>query len=265
MSPSKKPTFPWPDQKRAAVSLTWDDARVSQADVGLDVLDQHGVRGTFYALPSRVEQRLDRWRAAVATGHEIGNHSIHHPCAANYAWVRKGHELECYTVDRMEKELLAANKKLKKLLGVTPTTYAYPCGQTWVGRGASTTSFVPLISRLFEIGRIAGDDQYNVPGRFDFYQVWAISMDNKPFDLIRNEVDTTLEVGGWLVLCGHDIGPAGVRSTTSLKMLHRLLDYLETKNVWVDTIATIGGYIKHGCSSQRSRKRVTSSGSKRSR
>ena len=38
--------FPWPDGARAAVSLTFDDARPSQVDVGLPVFDRHGVKVT---------------------------------------------------------------------------------------------------------------------------------------------------------------------------------------------------------------------------
>jgi hypothetical protein len=56
------------------------------------------LKGTFYVLPSRVEKRLELWRAAAAKDHEIGKHSVHHPCVANHGWAPKGYELECYTL-----------------------------------------------------------------------------------------------------------------------------------------------------------------------
>src|SRR5215467_12927366 len=65
-------TFKWPAGKKAAISLTFDDARLSQVDVGTALLDKYGVKATFFVVPSGVEQRLDGWKKAVANGHEIG-------------------------------------------------------------------------------------------------------------------------------------------------------------------------------------------------
>lgn len=75
---SSKP-FPWPDGKRAALSLSFDDARLSQPDVGIPLLDQYGVKATFYVQPGPLDERLAGWKKAVAdgrwlilAGHEIG-------------------------------------------------------------------------------------------------------------------------------------------------------------------------------------------------
>src|SRR5690606_14099967 len=38
----------WPGGKRAAVSLSFDDAAVSQLDYVVPILNRYGVRGTFY-------------------------------------------------------------------------------------------------------------------------------------------------------------------------------------------------------------------------
>ena len=47
----------FPGRAKAAVSVTFDDARPSQLDRGIPILDRHGVRGTFYVLPRRVAKR----------------------------------------------------------------------------------------------------------------------------------------------------------------------------------------------------------------
>src|SRR5262249_62034159 len=92
--------FTWPDGKRAALSLSFDDARQSQVDVGLALLDKHNVKATFYVVPSAVERRLEGWKKIVASGHEIGNHSLNHPCTGNFAWSRQK-ALEDYTIEKM--------------------------------------------------------------------------------------------------------------------------------------------------------------------
>ena len=115
--------FAWPEGTSAAVSLTFDDARPSQVDNGLAVLDRLGAKATFYVVPVRVESRLASWKKVVASGHEIGNHSLRHPCTGNFEWSREA-ALEDYTLDRMRAELIGANRRLKELLGVEPVTFA---------------------------------------------------------------------------------------------------------------------------------------------
>jgi len=40
--------FHWPQGKRAAISLTFDDARASQVDNGIPILDEYSVKATIY-------------------------------------------------------------------------------------------------------------------------------------------------------------------------------------------------------------------------
>ena len=150
-------SFQWPAGKRAAISLSFDDARLSQIDTGVAVLEKYGIKATFFVLPSGVKERLAGWKQVVAHGHEIGNHSMSHPCTANYEFsVHNG--LEGYTLDTIAKELDGANAEVERLLGVKPVTFAYPCGQKFVGRGAEVKSYVPLVASSF-LGRP------RVPGR----------------------------------------------------------------------------------------------------
>src|SRR5438270_13927441 len=88
--------FRWPDGIRAAVTLTFDDARPSQLQRRLPIRDRHGVRATFYVGPDAVETRLDSWRRALESGHEIGGHSLTHPCSGNFRFARQN-ALEDYT------------------------------------------------------------------------------------------------------------------------------------------------------------------------
>ena len=74
--------FQWPNEKRGAVSLSFDDARVSQIDTGLALLDEHHVKVTFFVQAENISHRLEGWKKAAADGHEIGNHSMTHPCRA---------------------------------------------------------------------------------------------------------------------------------------------------------------------------------------
>lgn len=68
--------FSWPEGKKMALSLTFDDGRLSQPDKGIPLLDKYSVKATFYISPANMLERLDAWETAVRNGHEIGNHSI---------------------------------------------------------------------------------------------------------------------------------------------------------------------------------------------
>src|SRR5690606_234668 len=138
-------SVPMPGDARMALSLSFDDGRASQVDVGLDVFARHDARVTLYVVPSAVEARLDGWKRAVAAGHEIGNHSLTHSCSGNFPFAREK-ALEQHTLARMRAELVEANERIAALLGTTPRTFAYPCGQTFVGRGRDTRSYVPVVA-----------------------------------------------------------------------------------------------------------------------
>lgn len=239
-----KPAFSWPSGKQVAVSLSFDDARTSQVDVGTALLDRYGVKATFYLVPGTVEQRLEGWKKATASGHEIGNHSLNHPCTGNFPWSRQK-ALEDYTLDKMRNELIEANKRIQVLLGVKPTVFAYPCGQTFVGRGVNTKSYVPVVAELFNSGRGWLDEGPNDPVFGDPAQLTGVEMDGKSFDQILPLVEAARKNGQWVVLAGHDMGESGPQ-TTQLSMLQKLIEYAQNpaNGVWLAPVGTVGKYIQ---------------------
>ncbi|MEZ4849065.1 MAG: polysaccharide deacetylase family protein [Bacteroidia bacterium] len=154
--------FQWPEGKKAAISLSFDDARLTNIDNGLPLFKKYGTRVTYYVNPPNMQPRLEGWKQAVKDGHEIGNHTIHHPCTGNFEWSREK-ALENYTLASMRRELIEANQQIYEMLGVVPRSFAYTCGQTFVGRGANTRSYVPLVDELFVSGRGWMDEAPNDP------------------------------------------------------------------------------------------------------
>ena len=236
-------TFRWPDGKRAAISITFDDARTSQVDSGTALLDKYGIKATFFVVPPTVEDRLDGWKKVVANGHEIGNHTINHPCTGNFSWSAKN-ALENYSLDDMRNELIECNKRIKELLGVEPKVFAYPCGQKFVGRDTSTRSYVPLVAKMFMVGRGWRDEAMNNPGFCDLAQVSGIEMDGKNFDEILPLIEEVRTTGQWVILAGHEMGDSGVQ-TTRLKMLKQLIEYVQdpANGIWIAPVGTIAKYI----------------------
>jgi len=244
-------SFQWPEGYRAAVSLSFDDARESQLDVGAPVLAETRTKVTFYLTAGNLGKRADDWKKAAAAGHELGNHSMVHPCSGNFEWSRT-HALEDMSLDRMRQELTEANRAIETATGVRPVTFAYPCGQTFVGRGRGVQSYVPLISELFLSGRLWLSEAPNDPGYADLAQLAGYPMDDVEFDELESAVRSAIDRGQWLVLAGHDIGSPPGKQVTRVSMLRALTRYLQQpdRRVWVDTIGAVAAHV------QRSRRRV---------
>ena len=240
----KGPSFPWPQGKRAAVTLTFDDARPSQVDAGVPLLDEFGVKATFFVLPDGLRARTEAWKRAAAAGHEIANHSMTHPCSGNFPWARE-RALENFTLARMRAELLSANAAVQEQIGILPTTFAYPCGQKFTGKGRTLQSYVPLVAELFTAGRGWLDEAPNDPRICDLAQVLGVEADNKGFDRIRPLLEQAVERGAWLVLAGHDVGSTDERQTTQLSMLRELCQYARdpSHGLWIDTFQAVANHV----------------------
>lgn len=243
-NPGATAQFKWPKGSRVAVSLSFDDARLSQIDRGLDLLNQHHVKATFFVTSSNIAPRLEGWKKAVAEGHEIGNHSVSHPCTGNYAFSRHN-ALEDYTLQMMTAQLDGANAEIERLLGVKPRTFAYPCGLKFVGRGVDVRSYVPLVAEKFIAGRGYLDESANDPAFCDLAQAMGTPFDDLDFDQMKKLVEDAAKDGRWVIFVGHEIGERG-HQITDAGALGRLCDYLTNpaNGVWLGTVQEIAEYVR---------------------
>ena len=244
--------FAWPDGNTWALSLSFDDARDSQLETGIPLFDREGVKATFYVLPGPDERRIEEWRAAVTRGHEIGNHTLNHPCTGNFDWVREEHATENYTPQRMRAELEEANRRIRDLLQVTPVSYAYTCGETAVGRGPESTSYLSIVAELFTSGRGWLVEAANNPLRVDLAHVLGMKMDDTAFESLKPVLDAARQKGDWVVLAGHEIarsgahGPGTAAYTTRLELLEALIQYARAPETraWLAPVGDVAAHIK---------------------
>ena len=145
----------------------------------------------------------------------------------------------------MQRELSDANRRIKELLGVTPESFAYPCGQTFVGRGSETRSYVPIAARLFVSARGWLDEAPNDPMYVDFAQLTGIESDGKDFEQLLPIIETARKTGLWIVLAGHEMNKEGLQ-TTRLAMLEKLCAYAKdpANGVWIAPVGTVAQYVR---------------------
>jgi len=140
--------FAWPDGQRAAVSLAYDDALDSQLDTAIPALDRRGLKGSFYLTLSSdtVRRRMDDWRAAARNGHELGNHSLFHQCAASKpgrTWVQPQHDLDAMTAVQMQAQVRLASTMLQAIDSASTRTFTVPCGDTVARDGEYVAGLAP--------------------------------------------------------------------------------------------------------------------------
>ena len=236
--------FQWPEGKVMAVSLTFDDARTSQVEKGIPLLDQFGVKATFYISPENLLNNIDAWKRAVNNGHEIGNHTLVHPCSGNFEWSRHK-ALEDYTLQKMVMELDSASRFIKKHIGIHPVSFAYTCGQTFVGSGKNTQSYVPVVSALFETGRGWLDEGANDPDYCDMSNLTGLELDGKSFDEAKNIIEQAKNKGQWLIFAGHEMDDEGYQ-TSLLSTIEAICNYASdpSNGIWMDNVHNIASYIK---------------------
>lgn len=123
----------WPQDRAAAISLTFDDAMETQLDNAGPILKKHGLRGTFFVITGRSSSWLKRirdWQHLAAEGNEIGSHTVNHPCLLKQIEVHS----QDYTPEMMLKEIRDSSQEIAARLGTQRgLTFAYPCGDMTFG------------------------------------------------------------------------------------------------------------------------------------
>ncbi|MEM7328332.1 MAG: polysaccharide deacetylase family protein [Pseudomonadota bacterium] len=228
----------WPNGARAAIALTYDDAMQSQLDHAVPQLAEVGLKGTFYlsmAMQDFEAQRAD-WEAVAAAGHELGNHTIAHPCRgalANRDWVAPNRDLDTYTKQQLMTEISRANEILSEMDGRTSRTFAYTCGDTLVAGESFIADLAPLVSGARSVHRDVGFDPFLIAS-YAVDQTSAAEMIAYVDDLIATRALGSITFHGidgdhlWVTAADHQT----------------LLDYLVAKEseIWVAPLHEILAY-----------------------
>jgi peptidoglycan/xylan/chitin deacetylase (PgdA/CDA1 family) len=237
--------FQWPGGFKCAVSLTFDDGLPSQLKVAVPLLDRYGVKATFYVNPSGGDwaERLKPWRKVSEEGHEIGNHTLSHPCSCNYPF-SAGRCLEEMTLEEIEADILEAQRRLEAVAaGGRVETFAYPCYESYVGRGAGRRSYVPVVARHFLAARGGGDPPWsNDPLLCDLHYLWSWPADKLTLAEMVGLVEMAAAQGRWAIFTFHGVG--GDYLQVEEGDLRALLEYLEGRSdAWVAPVAQVAAYV----------------------
>lgn len=231
--------------KKFAISFTYDDALNVHLDKAIPVLDSYDMKATFYvpAYSGCLMTRKEEWASAARNGHELGNHTLFHPCSAKEAgmdWVKPEYDLGNYNLGRILDEIRLANNILESLDGKTDRSFAYTCGHTKAGN----ESFVDEIKNDFVSAR-GVDDNINNLHQTDLFQLNTFIVDNTGISQLVAAVDRAKAENAYLVFLFHGVGgehPMDCNERTH-KMLIEYIAKME-EEVWVAPVVEVSNYIK---------------------
>lgn len=231
--------------KKAAVVLTYDDALNVHLDNVVPALDSAGMKGTFYLIGESpvVASRLKDWRAAAKTGHELGNHSLRHPCDGSIAgrtWLTAENDLSRYSVARAVAEIRICNTLLQSIDGKTKRTFAFPCGDTRI----DTVAFYNQLKSEFVAARGVKDGLESVnETNLDDVRCYSINGQSGKYmvDLAREAITS----GNMIVFLFHGVGGEH-NLNVSLEAHRELIRFLKEhkKEVWVTPMVDAAEYIR---------------------
>jgi sialate O-acetylesterase len=223
--------------RKAAVVLTYDDALDVHLDNVVPALDSLGLKATFYlsaAFPGS-KNRIDDWKRIAKNSHELGNHTLFHPCDASKpgrSWVSPQNDLSNYTTEAIVREIEMTNIFLESLDGNKERTFAYTCGDTETGDGP----FIDAIRKQFVAMR-GVRPRLNKIETLDLTNLDCYAVDDSNAGQLISWAEKAREDNALLIILFHGVG-GGHSLNIDLKRHNAFLSYLKNNedDYWVTTL-----------------------------
>ena len=220
----------WPDNRRAAVSLTYDDGLNSQLDNVLPQLDAMGLKATFFLTMENMKARAADWRRAALGGHEMADHTATHPCMLSRFSAAAFKRTQLEPTERFNNENFGPDRI---------RTFAYPCGLDGLGIGSPRrrhARYVAALSGSFSAARTVNgppnDPRSVVAQRFGLHALEP-TYDADTLRLAIRYLTSALRQAGWAILVFHDVFPRRrMVGETSLVVHQAILEWIAAKPLW---------------------------------
>ena len=231
--------------KSCAIVLTYDDGLNVDLNNVIPALDSVGLKGTFYISDyfDGLKDQIFKWRKAAAEGHELGNHTVWHPCEGGRPgreFVKPDVDLNNYTVVRMVREIRTMNNILKAIDGKSERTFAYPCGDMKI----HDTVYLDGLKTDFIAARGVTAEMQTID-KVDLYNIGCYTINGQNGDELIDLVKQAMNTHTLLVFLFHGVGGEH-NLNVSLEAHSSLLHFLQQKekDIWVAPMIDVSKYIQ---------------------
>jgi peptidoglycan/xylan/chitin deacetylase (PgdA/CDA1 family) len=213
--------------KRPVASFSFDDVPQSAARDGARILEERGVRGTYYlcggnagsTFEGSIQFGRDDLAALSAQGHEIGCHSYSHM------------RMRRVEVADMQADLDANVDYLSEAAGIPDiASFAYPYGSN----DLATKRYA---AKRFETAR--GVVKGVNAGTIDFADLKTLPIEKRKFslDLLDRQIALAKALNGWIVFYTHDVADDCTNYGCTGDQLKACVDTVQAAGIEVLTVA----------------------------
>jgi len=233
--------FQWPSGRRGAVSLTYDDGLDSQLDNAVPQLQAAGFKGTFFLTRENMQAKVADWQAVYRLGHEVGNHSVTHPCKLKHCTSHQFGDDEIVPMEAFLDQNFSPDRF---------RSYAYPCGFIGLGEGGLRQRIAryqhALRGRIAAARTVSGlaNNPLRVAGDRFMLHAYEPTYDVDDPRLAYRYVRRTLASGGWAILVFHDVLGARMGEGDTSSAAHQaILNWLADQPAWIAPMGEVFQYI----------------------
>ena len=221
----------WFDDKPAAYTIAFDDARITHYQVSGPALSERKMQGTFF-INTRNIADWTGWQQLVDGGHEIGSHTRNHPKMTELSELQQREEYVRAIADIRE--------HLKGINSIPSFAYPYGLFDDQVRR----------IMRDYHVSARGGgglnrpdlsDDELTVVHGIGVYP---------PYDMgtIASWVDKAVSQRAWIMVYFHSVSAKGDSDDTTIPVDRYLLhlNYVQglRDSLWIATMGEVTSYLR---------------------
>ncbi len=251
-APQEEEAFHWPDQTLGAVTLSYDDALPIHFTSVAPQLEKAGLRGTFYISIDFLgfREHIDDWRRVAAAGHELGNHTLFHPCRKDdpneRPWLSNDYNLSLYGPERWRGEVRVANLVLQLVDGKTLRTFGNTCCDNTLGPLDNQTCLEDIIPEFFVAARGQFLNRPIDPKNANLAALGHYGGDGKTFAALRQEIESAISQGKWILYMTHGVGQGTHSLYIDTEEHRKLIDYLAANRdrIWTAPAVDVATYIR---------------------
>ncbi len=242
----------WPENKQAAVSLTFDDGTLDQYEVAVPMLNQQGLKATFFIITGprgsgvwqdgRHARCLFDWDDAVEIamhGHEIGSHGVSHNDLRRLWWNDRNGKIEVEL--RNSREEIVQHIPRQFLPGGAKLSFSWPYWR-------STPQLEKMAQEYYLAGR-SGRGAFPLrairqPLAVHSYRV--LSWDS--IQMWHRELEAAKQSGGWLLFSLHGVDNKMMDKQSigwqplTVDKFRALLQMVSTKDLWTAPFGAVYRY-----------------------
>jgi len=244
--------FIWPDGQQCAVSLTYDDALPVHYEMVGPLLSSKNITGTFnISAGPNFTEHTKAWTELAAQGHELGNHTLFHPCRREpeerYQWLSPHYDLCNYTSQHWADEMRIANCLLNFVDGQKERTFGNTCCNTTIGTGKKKKSLSEQIDQMFVAGRGACISEIVQPANLCYPELNHFNGDGRTSEDIQLDIERAAEINGWIIFMFHGVGEGTHNGFIETDEHAQLIDFLaeNSDRIWTASMVNVANHLKN--------------------